>query len=339
MIRHTLVGCAAGALGLFLVLTTATPQAQGQRQGQQGGLTALQAQIQALEAAVKQLQEEVAAEIAARTAADAAESAARAAADTTLQGNIDAEAAARTAADVTLQARITTLGDQVTALQQLFESLNPAVNTAQQNIADLRTDLDALEGTVDKLGGGLTSYDQLHGLPCTTAVGGKGTVNFVGLLKSPVCAAGISANGRFFDLGLVVLDTQTNLMWEKKDNAGSLHHVGNGYTWCQATGDTAGICGENATSWIGQVNAEVFAGFNNWRVPTRDELLTIVDMNTGPPRIDPIFGPTQAADYWSSTDFHDDNFARVVSFFWGVASVANKSFEFDVHVRAVRAGS
>jgi len=84
--------------------------------------------------------------------------------------------------------------------------------------------------------------------------------------------------GRFVDRGKVVLDTTTNLVWEKKDNAGGLHDMGKTYTWCQATGNTEGLC-TGAMSWIAQVNAEKFAGFSDWRAPTVKELVTIVDKN------------------------------------------------------------
>jgi hypothetical protein len=88
--------------------------------------------------------------------------------------------------------------------------------------------------------------------------------------------------------------------------------------------------------WIGDVNAEVFAGSSNWRVPTLDELLTIVNLNAGPPRIDPIFGPTQRNRYWSSTDFNV-NGASYVDFIDGhVFAFFKGNF---VPVRAVRTGS
>jgi hypothetical protein len=114
----------------------------------------------------------------------------------------------------------------------------------------------------------------------------------------------------------------------------------NVYNWCQATGNSAAFCGGNATSWIGQVNAEVFAGFSDWRVPAREELLTIVDTSvatcgSGTPCIDPIFGPTQASFYWSSTEI-SEFFTWDVSFFDGFAVSDIKFVNF--HVRAVRGG-
>ena len=87
-----------------------------------------------------------------------------------------------------------------------------------------------------------------------------------------------------------------------------------------STGD---VCAGNATSWIGQVNAEVFAGFSDWQVPTRDELGTIVDLSAGPPRIDPIFGSTQASRYWSLTECAF-NCAWAWNFFDGVLGFPGK---------------
>ena len=170
-----------------------------------------------------------------------------------------------------------------------------------------------------------------------------GTVNLEGLPRTP-----IGAEDRFVDSGLVVVDTQTNLVWEKKTtevasgaNLEDLHDVDNTYTWCEATGNNVGPrCLGNATSWIGQVNAEVFAGFANWRVPTRGELLSIVDTSVAmcgfvTPCIDPIFGPTQAFNYWSFSEV-SPNVAWSVIFDSGNLKFGTKNAV--VHVRAVRVG-
>lgn len=87
----------------------------------------------------------------------------------------------------------------------------------------------------------LASYDQLAGLPCTTAAGTAFTVHFIGAGKSPLCGKRVSANGRYVELDSVVFDTQTNLMWEKKTtavgsgaNVNDLHDVDNIYNWFTA---------------------------------------------------------------------------------------------------------
>jgi hypothetical protein len=108
----------------------------------------------------------------------------------------------------------------------------------------------------------LATYDDLAGLPCTSAFGTAHVVHFVGPTRAPICATAVSADGRFIDLGLVLVDTRTDLMWEKKTGAdgvpndADLHHVDNTYDWCHATGSTDVICeGVSPWSWIGAVNA------------------------------------------------------------------------------------
>jgi hypothetical protein len=176
-------------------------------------------------------------------------------------------------------------------------------------------------------------------------------------------AAAISANGRFVDLGTAILDTQTNLLWERKVSAVGLHDVNNKYTWCVATGlnTSLGIgvdlCAGTGPSWISQVNAEGSGGFNDWRVPTWEELSTIRDSNCQPniPCIDPIFGPTLyvgfssnvvgplGGPYWGSN--MTIQFGFIVDFFGGSAGLAGvpmshlpefQTLEFPI--RAVRTG-
>ena len=73
-------------------------------------------------------------------------------------------------------------------------------------------------------------------------------------------------------------------------------------------------------------------------MPTRDQLLTILDLNAGPPLIDPIFGATQASRYWSSTEFLTGAAFTVFFFDNGIADVGVDLKFNEFHVRAVRAG-
>lgn len=314
MTRRTLVSGVACALALVFILTPAVPQAQGQagppaQPGQQSGLTAVEARVQALEEAVADL-----------------------------SAALDALSMQVGTLSDDLQAHIAGLSTQLNGFQQLLDQFNQALGTTETDIATLDAKVTEFEEALADLGGGLTSYDQLHGLPCTTALGTASTVKLAGLLKAPICAERVSANGRFADFGLVVLDTQTNLMWEKKtttvgsgENFADLHDVDNTYNWFTATGD-----------WIAAVNTEVFAGFSNWRVPTKDELLMIQDtsvacgLGTGTPCIDPIFGATQASNYWSSTDYPVAGVAWFVRFATGGAGGGDKIF--GLRARAVRRG-
>jgi hypothetical protein len=179
----------------------------------------------------------------------------------------------------------------------------------------------------------------MQGLPCTTSYGVAATVSLVGLMKTPVCATS-SANGRFLNFGPVIIDTQTNLMWEKKDQAGGLNDADDNYNWCAATGTSDGRCVGNQTSWIGQINTAAFSGFSDWRVPTRAELLTIADYTIpgcgSVACINPIFGPTPMQYYWSST-------VTIAGFAWLRDFYSNAEFNATAetnsnhyHVRAVR---
>lgn len=154
---------------------------------------------------------------------------------------------------------------------------------------------------------------------------------------------GTPGSGPLLNLGPVVLDTRTGLMWEKKvAGSGCLHCVDDTYTWCAATGNAVGFCAGNTASWIAAVNAEAFAGFTDWRLPTGGadggELATIllaVCPGGGLPCIDPIFGPTASSFYWSATENGPGN-AWFVIFGSGFVDFDFKNNTF--RVRAVRGG-
>jgi hypothetical protein len=128
------------------------------------------------------------------------------------------------------------------------------------------------------------------------------------------------AAARFEDRGLTVFDYQTQLEWEKKTNDGSVHDVNKTYTWSAALSDpdgtvfTAFLAVLNLTTCIGESADGItvtgktcpllgFAGHSDWRLPGIDELQTIVDCSQGTLCIDPIFGPTIASGYWSSSSY------------------------------------
>ncbi|UJB64669.1 DUF1566 domain-containing protein [Acidovorax sp. YS12] len=80
-------------------------------------------------------------------------------------------------------------------------------------------------------------------------------------------------------------DNVTGLTWEAQ--AGSAMNT---YTWDVAAANTAALCGQT-----------------DWRLPTLQELETLVDMGQGGSRIDPSYFPgTPAAAYWTATPFAGD---------------------------------
>ena len=85
-------------------------------------------------------------------------------------------------------------------------------------------------------------------------------------------------------------------------------------------------------------NAEGGTGLaehNDWRIPNLRELLSIADYGLANTAIDPIFGPTAVAVYWSSTTFAiGTSIAWYVHFGVGVADYHRKTNLS--RVRAVR---
>jgi len=113
-----------------------------------------------------------------------------------------------------------------------------------------------------------------------------------------------------------ITDTSTGLMWEKSTGLTT-------YTWAQAMA----YC-ENLT----------LGGQSDWRLPTRNELQSIVDYNNYNPSISISFFPdTVASVYWSSTPLaYNTSSAWIVNFNYGYVYFDDKTYYNDV--RAVRAG-
>ncbi len=107
--------------------------------------------------------------------------------------------------------------------------------------------------------------------------------------------------------------------WDGKTCVG----LANNYTWQQAL----------------QLQHDFsFAGYNDWRVPNKNELASILENNCERPAINlEVFPSTPSAYYWSSTPF-----AALTNLAWSVHF--NNSFVYyelksgQVHVRLVRGG-
>jgi hypothetical protein len=152
------------------------------------------------------------------------------------------------------------------------------------------------------------------------------------------------AADRFVDNGETVSDNLTGLMWEKKDdldgarNSSDPHDADNPYTWSN-TGEPGD--GSAFTSFLSSLNGGgCFAGECDWRLPTRDELQTILSEAqpcVTSPCIDPVFGPTAPSVYWSSTsDAMCPTDAWSVDFNDGSVYGPDKSTSYAA--RAVRGG-
>ena len=144
--------------------------------------------------------------------------------------------------------------------------------------------------------------------------------------------------------------TKTGLIWEVKTTDKGLRDTQHTYSWFNPdTASNGGVPGvENGGNCTGSkcdvyayvqaVNSSKLCGFNDWRLPSREELLTLVDLKAAYPRptIDIDAFPNAANSYhWTSTvyDF-DRRMAWFVYFGSGYDYYDYKSFAS--HVRLVR---
>jgi hypothetical protein len=137
-----------------------------------------------------------------------------------------------------------------------------------------------------------------------------------------------------------VTDNTTGLMWEKLSDNGDIHDKDTTYDWTTAV-----------TTKIAALNAASFGGHNDWRLPNRRELESLLNIGAVSPATFSEFDSgcmagctvltcscTQLSVYWSSSTYQAVALnAWVVSFSDGDTSAALKPNSRSV--RAVRAGS
>jgi hypothetical protein len=125
-------------------------------------------------------------------------------------------------------------------------------------------------------------------------------------------------------------DDNTGLMWQQQDD-------GNTYTWYQASGTYDEMYNPALENVCGNL---VLSGYTDWRLPTKDELISIVDYAIPSPNktIKTTYFPdTKSSGYWSSTTYANyPGYAWAVYFYDG--GVYSSSKYFDVYVRCVRGG-
>ncbi|TWX63428.1 DUF1566 domain-containing protein [Colwellia demingiae] len=110
-------------------------------------------------------------------------------------------------------------------------------------------------------------------------------------------------------------DTVTQLMWEVKTTDGGLHDANDTYTWYNSDGavnggnsglENGGMCsttGEcDSEKFINAVNTTNLCGANDWRLPSYNEGISLLNMSQLTNSIDTSFFPNAVnIPYWSSS--------------------------------------
>jgi hypothetical protein len=253
-----------------------------------------------------------------------------------LRTQLDALQAQTGASDATLQKQIDGLQGQIKTLD---------AKTAAQLATlqgQLGSGLSTLQGQINALDAGTASQlTALQGQFNTALQGLQGQLNTLSQQIADLQAQLVphAPTTRFVDNGDgTVWDSQTGLLWEKKvAGAGCLHCVSDAYNWTGA-----------AIDWIDRLNGRLisdpnqpsFAGYTDWRLPTLAELRTILAAPSpcsASPCINPVFGPTMLAGYWTASTFLGSPGAAWDVFFTNGFVNAN-SKTTPMFVRAVRGG-
>jgi len=126
--------------------------------------------------------------------------------------------------------------------------------------------------------------------------------------------SGVSADFTRDDNTKIVTDNETGLQWQDNEKVRK--------RWKEA---------------INYCEALTLGTYDDWRLPNRNELNSIVDDTKYNPSISPVFQSFASRNYWSSTIFANaSSTAWIVYFYNGDQLNSTKSFSY--YVRCVRAG-
>ena len=133
-------------------------------------------------------------------------------------------------------------------------------------------------------------------------------------------ASGFSNDYKLLNDGKVVIDRASGLMW-------------------QQSGSVKDISFDEAAKYVAQLNSDQYAGYNNWRLPTLEEAMSLMEQTekNGGLHKDPLFDTMQRW-IWTS-DMNSVSLAWLVNFVSGNCyTYVNDYFDFisGGYIRAVR---
>jgi len=116
----------------------------------------------------------------------------------------------------------------------------------------------------------------------------------------------------------VIMDQASGLMWQQAGSSNYMKY-------------------DQAKSWIKELNRKGYAGFHDWRLPTLEEVMTLIEptKNEAGRYIDPIFDPKQYR-IWTVDKVTGESWRWVVTFFNGYCNY--NDLYYDIFVRCVRHG-
>lgn len=135
---------------------------------------------------------------------------------------------------------------------------------------------------------------------------------------------GIDHNATRDDVTKIVTDHVTGLIWQDDDEAMSItkrwitQENYNASRFTDQSGDTAKTYCENLA----------LGGYSDWRLPTRKELVSIVDYGKLYPSVQKPFSNVASTGYWTSNGF-------IVVFIYG-SSISGFNLNITNHIRCVR---